>query len=308
MRYTVSTDMHDRLVELAELLRACREAFLRISHDHHWKPAETSLAAADLAAFNKVSDIRDDGIVLETVAAYLELAAGNCGGLAGLYETDEVLTSPPQLARSILEDCARACWLLGSNPASQPALDRLARTYIDHDLSAVDKKTTAQRLAGKTSPGYLAAKREFNELRAEIQAVFPSTVGTDFNRPAILNGQRCLGLTDTAKWFFALLHDNGAATVDSQAGEGIYIRLCNQTHPTISAIRERRRFIAHGEHFGTKLVVTQAEIETLTRLAVSCIYNTLAWVHQYCGWDFDPDHEFENRIDATTPGLFSSVD
>lgn len=39
------------MAELALLLHGCREAFLRITHDHHWRPAAGSIAAADLAAY-----------------------------------------------------------------------------------------------------------------------------------------------------------------------------------------------------------------------------------------------------------------
>ncbi|MEU1428131.1 hypothetical protein ABZ412_13755 [Nocardia sp. NPDC005746] len=304
MRYSVSipAGMSDRLTEVAELLRGCREAFLRIRDDHHWVPSESSSAAVDLTEIGQMDGVRDERVVLEMVAAYLELAVGNCAGLAALYEAVEVVTSPAQLVRAVLEDCARAYWLIGSDPVSAPE-DRLARSYIDHEISAVDKQKYAARLMGKTSFGYALARSEFKDLRAEIKKAFPATSGTDFDAPVTINGQKNIGPTETVKWFYALRRGEGGSDI----GEGIYIRLCNQTHPTISSIRDRRRFIRHGEHFGSHQVVKLSELENLARLAVSAVHVTLAWVYRYCGWDFDPDHEFEDLIERTFPGSLADI-
>ncbi|WP_174187417.1 hypothetical protein [Nocardia barduliensis] len=123
--------------------------------------------------------------------------------------------------------------------------------------------------------------------------------------PKTINGQRNLGLTQTVVWFFDYLHRSGLETIDGVVAEGLYVYLSNQTHPTISSIRDRRRFIAHGDHFGTQNVVTSAELEKLVRLAVGSVQNALVLVHRYCGWPFDPDGEFESLIDKITPGLIS---
>ncbi len=293
------------MAELAHLLRSCREAFLRIARDHHWSPAEGSVAAADVAVFAGRAELRDELILLETVCAYLELAVHNCAALAAVCEAGEVIATPPQLTRTVIENCARACWLIDTELVSDPALNRLARSYIDHDTSAVDRKLAAKRLAGKDSPGYVGASQAFEAMRAEIKAVFPHTVGEDFNSPKTINGQRNLGLTQTVVWFFDYLHRSGLATIDGVVAEGLYIHLSNQTHPTISTIRDRRRFIAHGDHFGTQNVVTSAEVEKLVRLAVGSVQNALVLVHQYGGWPFDPDGEFESLIDKIAPGLIS---
>ncbi|WP_067488085.1 hypothetical protein [Nocardia ignorata] len=296
------------MTDLAHLLRSCREALLRTSQAHHWMPVEGSVAAADVAVFAGQAEIRDDRLVLETVCAYLELAVHNCAALAAVCEAGEVIAAPPQLARSVIENCARACWLIDDELASVPALNRLARTYIDHDTSAVDRKLAAQRLMGKDSPGYKGATQVFEAIRTEIKAVFPETVGANFNAPKTIHGQRNLSLTQTVVWFFDYLHRSRMASVDGVVAEGLYVHLSNQTHPTISTIRDRRRFIAHGEHFGTQNVVSLTELEKLVRLAVGSVQNALVLVHRYCGWPFDPDGEFEGLIDEIAPGLFSPDD
>ncbi|MFI2557813.1 hypothetical protein [Nocardia farcinica] len=307
MRYShaSSPEFRARMADLAHLLRSCREAFLRIAHDHHWVPAEGSVAAADVAVFSGQAEIRDERLILETVCAYLELAVHNCAALGAVCEALEVIAAPPQLARSVIENCARACWLIDNDLESDSAFSRLARTYIDHDASAVDRKLAAKRIAGEGSRGYEVAEQVFEAMRAEIKAVFPQTVGENFNSPKTINGQRTLSLTKTVVWFFDYMHRSGLATVDGVVAEGLYVHLSNQTHPTISTIRDRRRFIAHSEHFGTQNVVTLAGLEKLIRLTVASVHGALVLVHRYCGWPFDPDGEFEGLIERIAQGLLS---
>ncbi|MBV7706457.1 hypothetical protein NOVA_27095 [Nocardia nova] len=83
------------------------------------------------------------------------------------------------------------------------------------------------------------------------------------------------------------------------------VHLSNQTHPTISTIRDRRRFLSHGDDFGTHNVATSVELEKLVRLAVGSVQNALVLVHRYCGWPFDPNGEFESLIDKIARGLLS---
>ncbi|WP_219823357.1 hypothetical protein [Nocardia nova] len=246
MRYshTSPPEFRARMAELAQLLRSCREAFLRISRDHHWTPVEGSVAAADIAVFSGKAELRDELLILETVCAYLELAVHNCAALAAVCEAGEVIAAPPQLTRSVIENCARACWLIDTELVSDPALNRLARTYIDHDMSAVDRQLAAKRIAGGKSLEYEVAKQAFEAIRAEIKAVFPNTGGQDFNAPKTVNGQRNLGLTQTVVWFFDVLHRTRSGVIDGEVAEGLYVHLSNQTHPTISTIRDRRRFLA----------------------------------------------------------------
>ncbi|WP_433620933.1 hypothetical protein [Nocardia sp. CA-120079] len=239
------------------------------------------------------------------MCAYLELAVHNCAALAAVCEAGEVIAAPPQLARSVIENCARACWLIDTGLVSDPALSRLARTYIDHDMSAVDRQLAAKRIASGKSLEYEVARQAFEAIRAEIKAVFPNTVGQDFNAPKTINGQRNLGLTQTVVWFFDFLRRAESGVIDGEVAEGLHVHLSNQTHPTISTVRDRRRFLAHGDHFGTQNVVTSAELEKLVRLAVGSVQSALVLVHRYCGWPFDPDGEFESLIDKIAPGLIS---
>ncbi|RDI60467.1 hypothetical protein [Nocardia pseudobrasiliensis] len=296
----VPDETRKRLAELATLLRACRDACVRIGEDHHWAAHPDSVCAADLAALADSAYVRDHRLVLEAVATYLELAAAHCGGLAGLCDTCEIVASPWPLTRSILESCARASWILGSNPPTEPTRNRLARAYIDNDLSAEYDKKIIQYLHGKQSPTYRAAKDRFDRLRTEISTVFPETSGEDFNTRTI-NGQICLGPTDTVLWFFDLLATAGSPLLEPKAPTAIYDLLSTHTHPTLASSRHRRTFIDHGDHVGTVQIVQPENIEWLTRLAVMAMYDVLSLVYRYCGWWFDSDGKFGSVIDQTLP-------
>ncbi|WP_406230374.1 hypothetical protein [Nocardia sp. NBC_01009] len=299
---TVPDSMRERLAELAALLHRCRDTYLRIDEDHHWMVHPSSAAASDLAVFAGTVGVRDDRLVVEAVATYLELAAAHCGGLAGLYDAGEIVASPWPLARSLLESCARAIWILGSDPSAEPAVNRLARAYIDNDLSAEYEKEISEYLQGRQWPAYLAAKERFTRLRAEISTVFPETTGRDFNKRTI-HGQVCLGPTDTVLWFFALLAKSAHRPLDPRAPKAVYDLLSTHTHPTLDPVG-RRRLFAEWDDGGRRAQTIRLDgIEWLTSLAAMGIYDALSSVYQYCGWEFDIDSEFETMIDRTLPGF-----
>lgn len=75
------------------------------------------------------------------------------GGLAAFYGAQEVLFSPSAVARSVIEACASAAWVLGTN--GEATENRLARAYREELKSAEEAKKNAGRLLGKEHPEYL---------------------------------------------------------------------------------------------------------------------------------------------------------
>lgn len=298
----VSGASRRRLTKLALLLRGCRDASAHVGVDHHRIAAPGSVCASDLAVFRAVAAVSDERLVLEAVIGYLELAAAQCAGLAALFDTGEVTAAPWPLTRAILEDCARARWIIGSEPAAEPALNRLARAYIDNDLSAEYEKKISGYLQGHRSSTCLAATARFVRLRAEIAAVFPGTGGHDFGKRTI-NGQVCLGPTDTVRWFFDLLARSAALAVDTKAPTAVYDLLSTRTHPTLHSVHARRLFAADNTESATPPTVDSAGVEWLTCLAVLGVYDAVSMAHRYCGWEFDPDGRLESLIDRVLPGL-----
>ncbi len=290
-----------RLAELVEVLKGCRNAFIRIADEHHWNPTLSSTARADALALVGSGSPAGQLLIGEAVASYLELAAQHCGGLAGLYITGEVFASPDPLVRSILENCARAVWILGNNPSDAPVLDRLARAYIENDLSNEEEKKAAKYIAGETSLRHVEAKKAFTDLRTEIKNVFADT---DFGHGRTINGQTSPKPTEAVLAYFELLETRGGSSITTTVAEGIYTLLCNATHPTLYTLRARRRPVPHTGHIGTTLHVDVDHLVQLTRLAVAAIFGAISWVHGYYGWPFDPDQELTNLIDKNLPGFF----
>lgn len=298
----VSGASRRRLAKLALLLRGCRDASARVGADHHRIAAPGSVCAADLAVFRALAAVGDERLVLEAVIGYLELAAAQCAGLAALFETGEVVAAPWPLTRATLEDCARARWIIGSEPADETALNRLARAYIDNDLSAEYEKKISGYLQGHRSSACLAATARFTRLRAEIATVFPGPDGHDFGKRTI-NGQVCLGPTDTVRWFFDLLARSAALAVDTKAPTAIYDLLSTHTHPTLHSAHARHLFAADNTGPTAPPTIDIAGIEWLACLAVLGVYDAVSTTHRYCGWEFDPDGRFESLIDRVLPGL-----
>ncbi|MFI6997169.1 hypothetical protein [Nocardia sp. NPDC050175] len=300
---TLDDATKERFGELAEVLSACREAFLRITDDHHWEPAPGSVAAQDITEYTRMG-IRDPRIVLMTVCCGLQDGANNCGGMCGLFVTGEAIGTVEQLTRSVLEGCAYAAWTIGDNPPAQDPKGRLARTYIQHRWSTVKAKEDAQRLGGKESAPFLAAAETFKAVRAELDAAFPLTTGKDLDHPITVSGQTAVGLTAAVQWFMELVGRYGGGGLDRTVTEGLYGFLSNSTHPTLYTILQRLRPVAHTGHWGSAQEVDIEHFERLTKFAVGTMYNALAWVYHYAGWEFDVDSEFAAVIERVLPDFF----
>lgn len=301
MAYTVTIlpAQQTRLNELAALLSECRNAYLRIVEEYSWKAAPGSRASADEADL-AASGGRDE-LIVEAISSYLELAAHHCGGLGGLYTTGEVFASPYQIVRSVVECSARTVWLLGYESSTTTALDRLARAFIDNDLSNEDAQRADKYIYGASSENYQNSKRRFRELRVEIIARFPGDADLA-NRK--LHGQEQGKLTGTVVTFFDTARTHGGVNIDAKVAEGIYIWLSNGTHPTLYPLRRRRRPRMTGDGYvRADLNVEIEDLEWLTRLAVVSLYFALSCAHDYLGQPFDPDGQFAKSVDSVFPGL-----
>ncbi|GAC1387333.1 MAG: hypothetical protein NVSMB48_26610 [Marmoricola sp.] len=172
-------EVEDRLVEIAGLLLACREAFFATAARFHWSPEPTSgaaTAALDLPspdpAVTKARGETGHRLVAEVVQTYLLTASGHLGGLASLYATGEVIFPTPALIRSAIENCAHAVWVIGEDP-HEPSDHRLARAYLEELLSAEEAKKNAGRMRGNTHPSYIRASAYYKALKNEILQRFP---------------------------------------------------------------------------------------------------------------------------------------
>ncbi|MTE17461.1 hypothetical protein [Nocardia aurantiaca] len=298
-----SPDMQERMPELAALLRECREATMRLSAAERWEPHQGSAAARDIAVFEKTEGLRDPRTVLEVVGTYLELATWHAGGMAATLEAHEALAAPWPLARSVLEACARAAWVIGDPFPPATERNRLARAYIENLISAEQEGNVTRAVHGAGSEAAMTFRNANQQLRDEIRAVFPDTKRSDLDHKRV-NGIAPLSLAGSATWYFETMHQLGAIGTDPSRLKSIYTMLSNHAHPTLYTFRQRREYFQDGKGLSTRLVVQPSELDRLVTLTVMTVYITMKVVCRYCRWPFDADGQFEAMIDRYMPNAF----
>lgn len=300
----------DRARELGELLWLARTTFLSASSDFHWRPGRTSQASLDndaLTAFDTAPNGKDgifsgSTLIHEVVATYLEIGAGHLAGMGLLFYSGEVFFPPKPLARSVIENCARAQWVLGKTRDKAEA--RLARAYLEEFYSSMVAKRTAGHLGEKADPVHQAARARWKEVRARMIAAFPDATPTTIDAGE-LGGEKQPGVEECVKWFYELLRDHAGGTLDDKQAEGLYDFLSSGTHPTLYQARQLREYVDHGDHAGTRLVMDIGFLERLAGAVLVAYYQVLASTFSYFGADPSPVEAFGDAIAAALPGTLA---
>jgi hypothetical protein len=228
-------DVNERLVELAHLFVDCRASFFDTADQFHWIPEPGSAAAraaADLPSPDpEVDEPRGETghrLIAEVVQTYLLTASGHLGGLASLYASGEVFFPPAALVRAVIENCAHAMWVIGSDPTENPEA-RLARAYLEELLSAEEAKKNAGRLGDKAGPIHVQANEDYQALKRQILDRFTGSTKAELGDLMLL-GQRLPNPEACVTWMYALLGRGAGSTVGDRAALGIYGFLSNMTH------------------------------------------------------------------------------
>lgn len=299
-----------RLVEIAGLFVACRDAFFNTADRFRWTPERGSgaeTAALDLPSPDPaVAEPRGETghrLIAEVVQTYLLTASGHLGGLASLYASGEVIFPTPALIRSVIENCAHAAWVLGQDP-EEPSDDRLARAYLEELLSAEEAKKNAGRMRTKTHPSYVRANAYYQALKSEILERFPEATPESLGART-LNGQALPNLESAVAWMYELTKTFGGS-IDGRTGTGIYGLLSNKTHPTLYPARERRVWVENPEsgHHEALLRIDIKAAENDARAALAAFYNALNYTTSYFGWPTDVVDELTAVIDGIMPTFF----
>lgn len=298
------------LLRLAEAFFACRVAFFD-ANDSHWDPAPGSAAAADAAALPSPDPRLDQpagtsgfDLITEAVSSYLLVASGHLGGLAALHAAGEVVFPPGMLVRAVLENCARAMWILGDETSSPQ--DRLARAYLEDLLSAEEGKKNAGRLGPKNGDGHVQAAAAFKRLRNDVVALFPGATLEELNKGQ-LAGETLLKPEACVMWMYDFLHARTGSSIDERTGQGVYGFLSNMTHPTLYPVRQLREWhpaADHDGHMQSSLVVDVDYLERQASAAVVAFYNALSYVMGYYGWPRDAHDRLTAALDRLLPGTF----
>jgi len=303
-------DVDDRLADLAHLFSSCREAFYLTGEHFRWEPGVGSVAeraARKLPSPDPAIDspVGESGhrLIADVVQTHLLTASGHLGGLSCLYVSGEVAFSPPALIRAIMENCARAMWVLGEDP-DESAENRLARAYLEESVSAGHEKTNAGLMRGKTHTSYVEAKKHYDALRAEIVARFPGTDAAELEART-LAGQKWDGPELTVKQMYAVIERMGGR-LSANAGRGVYGDLSSMTHPTLYPVRKRR---ASSDDTGAGPVVAHMAVdiparENEARMALAAFYICLTYVTDYFGWSDAVLDDLTEAIQDAMPTFF----
>lgn len=303
---SLSSDVVERLNELAELAEGCRSAFLEMSAQSHWRPAGGSQAErwqndiTDPAVSDQVRAGYD--LVSEVVGTYLEIAANHLGGIAALLRGREVMFAPLPLVRSIIEHAAHTVWVLGDGRGA--ANDMLARAYLEEFASWEFAKQAAGRMGSKTSPDYEHAERRWKTIRDRAIAAFPGTTPTDLGGPArTLSGQTLPGPEEAVQQLFDLIYREAGGTVDARQAQGMYAFLCSGTHPSTYQAQQLRVPVDHGDHAGTILQMDVESLEKMLALAVVAFYSALGYTMGFLDADNAPHEALTGKIEDVLPNV-----
>jgi len=125
-----------RLLELADVLAACRKSFFETASRFHWIPQPGSgadLVATELPSPDPLLKSPRPGtghrMITEGVQTHLQTTAGLVGALGALYRAGEVFAAPATVVRGALESAARVFWIIGD--ATDDPEQILARTYLE---------------------------------------------------------------------------------------------------------------------------------------------------------------------------------
>ncbi len=242
-------------------------------------------------------------VIPAAVQRYMLAASEQFGGLAALYEAQEVLYSPANLSRSLIEHCASAAWVLGAD--SEPAENRLARAYREELKSAEEAKKNAGRLLGKTHSEHLRLAEEFKRCSEEIEEIFPGGWTVDDKGHRLLCGQRLPGPEESVTW---LLSEFLSRPQSNDVGRGTYGYISNMAHPTLYRISGLWSIEEHNGERVPVLDVGVEDHEKQAQLIVSPYYEVLARVITYHGWPGVRHRELTRAIDRLLPGLFPAAE
>lgn len=305
-----SADFDERLTEVSRLFRDCREAFFETADRYHWEPFPGSgaeRAAGDLPSPDPTIDQArgETGhrLITEVAQTFLLTAAGHLGGLASLYQSGEVLFSPPALIRATVENCAHALWVIGDNP-EEPSEQRLARAYLEELISAEEAKMNAGRMRDKAHESHVRAATAYDALKMEILERFPDATAADLGSRTLL-GQVLPKPEAAVIWMYDVTERMGG-TISARVAKGIYGFLSNMTHPTLYPARQRRAW-ADDVREGHRVAYLRIDLgsqEQEARAALAAFYNALTYVTTYFDWPNDVLDELTDKIERTMPDFF----
>jgi hypothetical protein len=237
-----------------------------------------------------------------TVGPHVYAAAEYLGALSLLYAREEIHVAPMVLARTTIEHCAQAIWILGS--ADSTCESRIARALLDVINGLEQVEQYAAQFRGEASPDHRRRKELTEAFRTDAHRLFPppyelrpSTGGR--KRPA-LGSEHFPSHTQMVMSAVGLM----STSLDEQQARGTYGLLSASVHATPNEIVD---LVAQGDEADPASISMTRDRRThepLVRMIVSFFYSALSHAMSYSAIR-SPDHEqLGSLIQEHLPGHF----
>jgi hypothetical protein len=301
-----SDEDHERFAACALALRACRVAGRRVLEQTMLLPVLGSKGELDLRELQGRRPRPPDNLLTvvmgSTVGPHVYAAAEYLGALSLLYEHEEIHLAPMVLARTTIEHCAQALWILGSADATCES--RVARALLNLINGLEQVEQYAARFRGEDSAEYRRRNDLTETFRADAHLFFPPPYELRVSpggrkRPALGNEHlpshtqivvRAVGLMRTS--------------LDEKQALGTYGLLSASVHATPNEIVEMVTQRDESDPASISLTRDRRTHEPLVRMLVSFFYSALSHAMSYSGIK-SPDHDgLGTSIQEYLPGHF----
>jgi hypothetical protein len=221
-------------------------------------------------------------------------AGEQLAGLAVTFRAGEFFGAPEPVVRSVLENCAYACWVMDPQSTGEKRGARVLAaelTTVDHLRSAI------KELAGTEGDDYATLSASFDQLvKLAIELYSPFNLPKGNDRTYTVGSERYPSFTRAVT---AWADGPGGS---STSGRGVYGLLCSDTHP--KALAARLNWHAGSGQNVAEQSVTLPYLENLVTAALSPFYGALVVLASYHGWLGNPAlAEFEAAYSSIAPGV-----
>jgi len=292
------------LSKVADLLRLCRTAFLKMSEADRWEPAIGSRAEADRLALDGVDPhpsaphrMAGHDLVREQVASFLEVASLQLNSASALVESDFPLLAIESLGRSAIEAAAHAVTLLHPDDTAR---ERLAKAYVLESQSAANSEKIAPM---RPEFDKVSSRGDLDSVLDRARAIFTEVDTDKVKKDRIGEIYRFPGYTQLTADFINLLRMRGGLTIAPDLVDPIYRYLSSSTHPALFRVEDLR---VYGSDRSTSLRHQPGDMVAGVRLVVGLYVITLWSVCDYFGWDKKPTTPIWDALDELFPGTVSA--
>ena len=296
----------ERFKAYSTVMFGCREVCRRLLEETSGlQSASGSLADRDSRQLGALQPSTlhgtPDVILGGTVGPHVYAAGEYLGAMSALYAAEEVHLAPIVLARTLIEHCAHAIWILGAR--DDPAESRLARALLDLLNGLEQTEIYAKQFRGAGSPEHMAEKAHTAAVRNAAHAIFAPPYKLDDvhgrKRPAL-----GLELLPGSAAIVAQAVRLMSSSLDEKQALGTYALLSTSVHATPNEIANLTSASDPNDPTSVRLTRNLTTHEPLVRMLVAFFYSALSHALSYVGVKGQLHHDLGDVIETYLPGHF----